>query len=177
MQAMKIDDRHRRAAELRAAGHTQLEAADAVGVTPRTVRSWEKNGILAAALVHSRAEPEEPEVQAEAAAPSTNGGRPTLAAVRIRKEAALAEQHELKVKRMRGEMVPLEAVEEMIRDALAPVDVGLRTLPNELAGEWARRMGIGEREALALLGEMAETMRERLVAACEAHVAKLGGEG
>lgn len=180
---MALDHRHLEAARLRADGLTQAETADAIGVSARTIRRWEHRDLLSAALAatdgaddDADTEPDEPrtDVRRPRVSGRARDGTPSvsLTEARARKEAALAAQHELKLRRLQGELVPLETVEALIRDATQPLDVALRTLSRELGPRWAKRLGVSEGEALALVRELCEALRARLVAAIDANVAK-----
>ena len=186
---MKLDDRHRRAARLLRDGLTQEEAGEAAGVSGRTIRAWRQSGKLAAALEDSRdegsrpeGEPEGPEAGRAGMGPGAARGDGTppgkalsLSAARARKEAALAEKHELELGRLRGDLVPLACVEALIRDATRPVDLGLGSAPRELAPEWSRRFGVSEGEALHAIRELCDEIRGRLTSAIEVSVAKARG--
>jgi len=184
---MTIDDRHTEAARLRDAGLTQAETADAVGVSARTLRRWERRGLLSRALASIDGADDDEDAGPDTAAgdvrrtPSirSNGdGTPlSLAAARARKEAALAEKHELELGRLRGDLVPLASVEALIRDATRPVDLGLRTAPRELAPAWGRRFGIAEAAALHAVRELCDEIRGRLTAAVDANVARASEVG
>lgn len=84
-------------------------------------------------------------------------------AVRARKVQAEAELKELELGLRRGELVPTDAVEAQVRDALEPVDIGLRTVHNRLSREWAEKLGVAEGEAVHLIKELADQVRAHLV--------------
>lgn len=97
-----------------------------------------------------------------------NGGKSVpIAESRARKEAALAEKHELEVAQRRGELVPAESVAAQVREELSPVDLGLRTAHMRFAGEWSRKLGCSEGEAVHLIRDLADDLRAHIADAME----------
>lgn len=145
------DEQHRHAAQLLAEGHTQVAAADAVGVSARTLRRWIADGKV-------------PEVSAN----GTNGnGRAssglsadwTRAEADRRKAIALARLRELEVAQRRGELVHLSTIEE----ELGPVLDRLRRGILNVEGRWAQHFpGCDPKDAAAVLRRMAHELLETL---------------
>lgn len=127
-------------------GLSQREAADAVGVTARTLRTWKAQGLLD-----------------DDAGPAANGDGESLAEARRRKEAALAEKHELDAAERRGELVH----RELLTDTLTRVRAAIDAVPRRLVGEVAGLLGIPQREALPLLEEAAALVRREVRAELE----------
>lgn len=143
---MRLDDRHAKAARLLGDGLSQVEVADVLGVTPRTVRRWQRAGKI-------------PSVS-----PNGSGSKkPSFTEARARKEWAMAQKHELQLQQMRGDLVPAEDVNARIRGALEPVEVALRTAHTRLARDWSERLGISEGEAVHLIRGLADDVRASIV--------------
>lgn len=148
------DDRHRRAAEMLADGHAQVEVADEVGVSSRTVRRWKKAGKL-----DGLAGEEEPDSTAggpdrgAAVGPSANGGDPsTLSEARRRKEAALAAKHELDAGERAGTLIH----RDHLRDALLVARRAIQSAAAVLLQDAAELLEVEPREAQPLLEELAD---------------------
>lgn len=145
-----MDDRYARAARLLEDGLSQVEVADVLGVTPRTVRRWQRAGKV-------------PEVSAN----GDGGEKPSFSEARARKEWAMAQKHELQLQQMRGDLVPADDVNARIRAALEPVDVALRTAHTRLARDWSQRLGISEGEAVHLIRDLTDDVRAAIVSELE----------
>lgn len=133
--------KYARAAHLLRSGLSQLEAADVMGVDPRTLRRWEKDGKL-------------PE-------PGSNGNgtkKEKLSEARLRKEAALAEKHELDAATRRGELVDRKLLEDVLLRLRSAVD----SLPRTLSVDVAELLGITRREALPLVEKVASMVRREV---------------
>lgn len=156
------DDRHVKAAELLADGHTQVEAADEVGVSPRTVRRWRNSGKLEG-LAPPDTEADEPDGSDSVSRngrPASNGrtGNPpaTLSEARRRKTLALAERREMEAAKMRGELVTFD----LVRDVTLRYRSAAEAAPRSLLPEIAELMGVQPREAQPILEEIADRLIE-----------------
>jgi len=129
---------HRRAAELRREGYTQAATAEVVGISVRTLRRWEKDGKLDAALTNGSGPEPEPEKESEETG---------LSEARRRKEIALAKKHELELRRKEGELI--ERSEHL--DVLERAGQAARSAPRRLADEAGELLGTDSRDAMRLL--------------------------
>lgn len=82
---------------------------------------------------------------------------------RAKKVRAEAELKELELGLKRGDLVPVDVVEAQVRDALEPVNVGLRTAHTRLSRSWSERLGIPEGEAVYMIRELSDDIRAHLV--------------
>lgn len=130
-----IDDRHVTAAKLRAEGHSQAASGEAVGVSARTIRTWEREGKLEAALQINGSTPETPEAEVG------------LSEARRRRELALAKKHEMDLRKKEGDLLD----RAIVRDHLERVGQAARSAPKRLADEAAHLIGCEPREAMQLL--------------------------
>jgi phage terminase Nu1 subunit (DNA packaging protein) len=97
--------------------------------------------------------------------PSGNGdggADPKYEVARARKTEAEAQLRELDLAVRRGELVPMEDVLTRVREPLESVDLQLRTAPRRHAEAWARRLGITQAEAIALIHDLTEDVRADL---------------
>lgn len=153
------DDRHLKAAALLADGHTQVEAAEEVGVSPRTVRRWRNSGKLEG-LVEAdtgadtdATEPDGPDTVDLNGRPASNGrtgNPPTLSEARRRKTLALAERREIEAAKMRGDLIHID----FMRDALLRLKAAVRAAPKAVLPEITEAMGVETREAFPILDEV-----------------------
>lgn len=144
--------------------------AELIGVTARRVRQLVREGVLP--KVSRGSYPVAGCIQAyigywqKRAEPSENG-HPEYKESRARKMAFDAELKALELERKRGSLVPVDVVEEQVRDALEPVDIGLRTAHSRLSPSVAAELGIAEGEAVHLIRRLTDELRAHLVRVLE----------
>src|SRR5690554_160930 len=129
MSSNELDERIVRAARIRAAGGTQTDAADAVGVTARTVRRWESDAELWERALEAAA--------SGAPRPDTapdGPDSPSLYEAKRRKEAALARLRELEVLEREGQLITIDDAMRPVEALLALVRARLLALPGRIAG-------------------------------------------
>lgn len=143
--------------------------AELVGLTARRIRQLAREGVLP--KVARGRYPVAECIQAyigywqQRAERSSNGGGPGWKEARARKTTVEVEIKELELAERRRELVPVEDVEAMVSDALDPVDLGLRTAPRQLAGTWSGRLECSEGEAVHLIRDLCDGLRDHLVSA------------
>lgn len=150
-----VDERHRRAAELLVQGYTQVEAAEAVGVSPRTIRRWRNAGKLDG--LAAEAEPDnEPDKVAPEGHPGGNGtgSGASLSEARRRKALALALKRELEAGRMVGDLVPIS----MLRHVTTRIRRAVETAPRRHLQEIAELMNVAPREAMPVVERITDTL-------------------
>lgn len=145
-----VTRKHRRASELLQSGLSQRDTAALMDVTPRTIRNWKAEGKLPGLEENGRKDEEEV----------------SLSDARRRKEAALAEKHELDAARQRGELIE----KDHLVDVLLRVRRVADALPARMCQDVAELLDLETREALPLLEEVADRIIERVRAELESWV-------
>lgn len=159
MRRNELDQRVILAARIRATGGTQIEAAEAAGVTPRTVRRWEADADL-----WSRALAAVGAAGAGVDAEEDNPDGWTYSEAKRRKEAALARLRELELAEKERRLITIEDAIRPIEALLTLVRGRLLALPSRLAGalpgDPATTFDVAERIVHELMQELAEAAEE-----------------
>lgn len=141
----------------------QKELADLFGVTTRQIRNWEADGLPKSADGNQKLYPlrkviawHEERAVAQALAAVEVGA---FEAAKIRKLEAEAESKELDLAVRRGELVPLDEVEGVVRESLQAVDSVLRHSPSRFAPLLAKAANLSMKKARAILRDMIELVR------------------
>lgn len=139
----------------------QTTLARILGVSPRTVRRMEREGLSVARVSDPGDAPLYDVPRAvqwviESRDPESDD---ELLDARTRKMRADAELREDELRTKRGELVPVHEVLDRVRKPLEAVDGQLRSAPRRLARDWAARLGVTQGEAIALIGDLVEEVR------------------
>lgn len=142
---------------------TQGDVGVLYGVTTRTVRNWEDDGLSSRAegnrkfyrLVELVRWHEAREVARALESVDTSA----MDAAKLRKLEAEAAGKELDLSIKRGELVPMEEVERLVREALETVAAILRHAPSRFAPKLAKLAGVGIKEARTILEDIVEAVR------------------
>lgn len=144
----------------------QTQMAQVFGVTVRTIRRWEKEGLPARRDGSQKLYPLalairwERERAVEAALKEVE--ITDVDAVRLRKLEAEAESKELDLQQKRGELVPIDQVETLLREALESVDSLLRHAPSRFAPKLAKAAELPIKRARTILEDVIELVRGSL---------------
>lgn len=147
---------------------SQRALADGFEVSARTVQQWDRDGLRDAARQQSSGREASYDVFAaarwliereRARAVKATTADDELNAARLRKLEAEAESMELNLAEKRGEMVPLDEVEGLVRESLEAVDSVLRHSPSRFAPTLAKAAKVPIKSARAILRDVIESVR------------------
>lgn len=148
---------------------TQSEAAKVFGVSTRTIQRWETDGFPrqdAEVAAYDLTECVAWALQRERDRLSNVAGD-SFEQARARKTAIEADLKELELAQLRGELVPIDEVAELVEAPLAAVDESLVTAKRRHAKTWARKLKVTQGVARALIDELVEEVRADLKLAVE----------
>lgn len=142
---------------------SQRDVSEAFGVTTRQVRNWEADGLVCRADGNRKLYPlastirfyRDLEVEKVLRGVTTS----EMEAARLRKLQAEAEYKELDLQMRRGELVPMDDVEDLVRESLEGVDSVLRHSPSRFAPKLAKVAKVPIKTARSMLGELIESVR------------------
>lgn len=146
---------------------TQTEAAERLGIHPRTLRKHTNDGRVPRNDDRSYPWPEVRdaylELKAEEAAHRASGfGDDSYEAARARKTAAQARMAELAVLEKERRLIPADEVERLLAEPLEQVNLALKGSVSQYAPELAKVAGIPLAQAKAILGDIIEHVRADL---------------
>lgn len=146
----------------------QLELAEVLRVSAKTIQQWDREGLRDAARLETGRKREsrydlvrafwwfhEREVRRVTA--EADGSE--LDAAKLRKLQAEADAKELELAEKRGELVPLDEVEDLVRESLEAVDSVLRHSPSRFAPSLAKSAKVSVKVARTLLRDLVESVR------------------
>lgn len=142
---------------------TQSQVGELYDVTTRQVRNWEDDGLPCRAEKNRKFYALKDLVEwheAKAVAKALESvDTSAMDAAKLRKMEAEAESKELDVAVKRGGLVPIDEVEDLVREALETVSAILRHAPSRFAPKLSQVAGIGLKEARTLLEDLVEAVR------------------
>lgn len=153
---------------------TQTEAAERLQISTSWLRVLTDRGLITrnsdGTYPWPKVKEEYRDYQASSRQPEAGGqSAPTISLdeARARKTTADAALKELDLASRRGELVPIEAVVDLVRAPLEAVDTQLRTAKRTHSKAWAAKLGITQAEAMALIHDLVEDIRANLMRAIE----------
>lgn len=146
-------------------GITATEAADRLGIS----RSWlyelttkghvRRNDDGSYPWPEIREDYQEYQDELQERSRNGDGANDDYERARARKTEAMARLKELRIAELEGRLVPIEEVEDRIREPLEAIDRGLSSAPQRLAAHWAERLDITQGEAISLIGDLVDDVR------------------
>ena len=142
---------------------TKGELGELYGVTTRTIHNWEADGCPHRAEKNRKFYPlkevvawhEARKVEEALAKIDTSA----MDAAKLRKLEADAESKELDVEVKRGDLVPTDEVDGLVREALETVNAVLRHAPSRFAPRLAQLASISIKDARTILENLVEMVR------------------
>lgn len=145
----------------------QSEIAELLGVSAKTVQQWDRDGLREAARLGMDGREARYDVRAavhwwhdrEMDALREETKVDAKEAAQIRNLEAQAESRELDLEVKRGELVPIDEVEGLVRESLESVDSVLRHAASRFAPQLAKAAKVPLKQARSILREVVESVR------------------
>lgn len=136
-------------------------------MSPKTVQQWDGDGLREAARLKSKGREAQYDGWAairwwhnrEMERLQKENVSDDLDAARLRKLEAEAESKELDVQVKRGELVPMDEMEGLLRESLESVDSVLRHAPAQFAPVLAKQAKVSVKESRSILRDIIEMVR------------------
>ena len=146
---------------------SQSALARGFKVSPKTVQQWDREGLADAARLGMKGRTIEYDVwkavewknRRDVARVVRDSSPDEMDAARLRKLEAEAEMKELDVGERRGELVPLDEVAGMLREAMETIDSVLRHAPARFSPALAKAASIPTKGARVILEDVIEAVR------------------